>query len=232
MIYTYTKKCIYCLSEIQILLDILFYFFFFTKYDNLIYSVSVLYQLNKYCSLFCVFSMPCLLPISSRTLSIQTHLPNSIILYLPHVFLNDSLFLSCPLQPFESHLYTLFPLPHLTFRNLTLIFTSLLNFVFSKLILIFLDQVNIDFTLLDLEVAFDASAPYAFIFSSSLMTVESAFLVSVPPNPFLSLCSGCSPLPSLKRPVLPGHLLCFKSTLLAISLEKHLSPRLPSSFLA
>ena len=165
MIYTYTKNCIYCLSEIQIFLDTLtFCFIFFTKYDNLIYFICILYQLNKYYSLFCVFSMLCLLPIPSRTLSIQTHLPNSITLYIPHVFINDSLFLPCPLQPFESHVYTLFPLPYLTFRNLTLIFTNLLNFLLSKLILILLDQVDIVFTLLDLEVAFDTSAPYALDF--------------------------------------------------------------------
>lgn len=178
--------------------------------------------------------MLCLLPIPSKTLSIQTHLPNWIILYLPHVFLNDSLFLSCSLQPFESHVFTLFPLPHLTFRNLTLIFTNLLlNFLLSKLILILLDQVDIVFTLLDFEVVFDTSAPYALkLFPWKLMTLESAFLVSVPLNLFLSSCSGFSPLPSLKRPVLPGHLLCFKSTHLAISLENHLSSRLPSSFIA
>lgn len=89
------------------------------------------------------------------------------------------------------------------------------------------------FTLLDFYITFDTSAPCSLTFLSwTFVTLESPLLVSVPLNSILSSCSGSSVLPNFKRPVLPGHLLCFRSTVLAISLEKHPSPRLPSSFLA
>ena len=120
-----------------------FLFYFFTKYGNLIYSTSILYQLlTKYCILFCVFSKPTLLPIPLEYLAYSLISQTQLFSVNTMFFSNDSLSLSCPLQPIGSRVCTLFPLPHLTFRNLTTISTSLLNFLSSKLTLILLDHLD------------------------------------------------------------------------------------------